>query len=97
MGRLNIDEARDKNESDKKSALTFYAKLRICVIIAALLGGNIIGYYFMGSEITFKVAPVSALICGGLILASKKGWLDGPSGGSGSGGGSGGCGGGGGE
>ena len=91
MGKLNIDEARDKNESDKKSALTFYAKLRICVIIAALLGGNIIVYYFTGSEITFKIAPVSALICGGLILATKKGWLDGR---GGSGGGSGGCGGG---
>ena len=50
----------------------------------------------MGSEITLKVAPVGALICGGLILATKKGWIGGrgEGGGSEGGGGGGGCGGG---
>ena len=100
MEERDIDEAKDKNESDEKSALGFHDKLSICVIIAAWIAGNIVVFYFVGSEITLKVAPVGALICGGLILAIKKGWMGGrggrggDGGDGGDGGGSGGCGGG---
>ena len=65
MEERDIDEAKSKNESDEKSALGFHDKVSICVIIAAWIGGTIIGIYFVGSEYALKLAPVSALVCGG--------------------------------
>ena len=98
MEEPDINETKDKNEADEKSALGFHDKVSICVIIAAWIGGTIIQLYFVGSEIALKAAPVCALICGGLILAIKKGWMGGRGGRGGrreGGGGGGGCGGGG--
>ena len=77
MEEPDINESKDKNEADEKSALGFHDKVSICVIIAAWIGGTIIQLYFVGSEIALKAAPVCALICGGLILAIKKGWMGG--------------------
>ena len=102
MEERDIDEAKGENESDEKSALGFHDKVSICVIVAAWIGGTIIQLYFVGSEIALKAAPVCALICGGLILAIKKGWMGGRGeggggeggGGDGGGGDGGGCGGG---
>jgi uncharacterized membrane protein YgcG len=99
MEQRDINEAKNKNESDEKSALGFHDKLSICVIIVAWIGGTIIQLYFVGSEITLKAFPVCALILGGLILAIKKGWMGGRGKGSSSssssgGGCGGGCGGG---
>ncbi len=75
MKEPDINEAKDKNEADEKSELDLHTKMTICVIIAASIGGNILVFYFMGSEITLRVAPVSALLCGAFILAIKKRWL----------------------
>ena len=101
MEEPDINETKDKNEADEKSELDLHTKITIYVIIAALIGGYILVFNFMGSEITLAVAPIGALICGTLILAIKKGWMvcgGGRGGrGGGGGGGEGGGGGGGGE
>jgi uncharacterized membrane protein YgcG len=104
MEESDTNEAKDKNEADEKTGLDLTKKIRFYCIIIWWISNPIFVWYFIGldSWISWQILAVFSLVGGGLLLAHKKGWLDGRGGeggeggegGGDGGGGDGGCGGG---
>jgi|MDTC01.1.fsa_nt_gb hypothetical protein len=77
----DINENKDKKTADEKSALNFKSKqtkVFIYMIIGIWMSMTSITFYYMGNYlISWVGALANTLACGALILAQKKGWLEG--------------------
>ena len=79
MEEPDTNEAKDKNEAEKKSGSDLFYKFQVYAIIVGWVVFSIYNLYAVGfdSQLTWPFVAIGFLGLGYLILAYKKGWLGG--------------------
>jgi len=79
MEESDTNEAKDKNDAEKKSGSDLFYKFQFYAIVVGWVGTQIYLLYELGfdSQLTWPIVTITFLGLGYLILANKKGWLGG--------------------